>query len=233
MKQDGRFAFLYNPLFRVISTWVFWLVGASLVILIILSVYGFDLAKALEVLGEKRYLRVYVEIVSAGLLPLVLTLICKDDPTRYGLCSKGLAKSLLLSVLFVSASYGLLFLSTGQLRDFAASSFHLNFPWNLWYAALGVFAYGPLEVFFVIWLIENTDRIFKREKARVSRGLILTSVLIGLLHILTTQNVINTLVGVIFFLLGLIYKHTKNSIGPMVYWTLWNGAWDYVAILWS
>lgn len=233
MKQDGRFAFLSNPVFRVIATWVWFFVGAALVVLIILAVHGLDLAKALEVLGEKPYLRVYIEIVSAGLLPLVFTLFCKDDPKMYGLGMKGLVKSLLLSGLFVSASYGLLFLSTGQLRDFAAPSFHLNLPWNLWYAALGVFAYGPLEVFFVIWLITNTDRIFKSEKARVSQGLIVTSVLFGLLHILTTQNIINTLVGVIFFLLGLIYKHTKNSVGPMVYWTLWNGAWEYVAILWS
>lgn len=51
-------------------------------------------------------------------------------------------------------------------------SFQLGFPWNLWYVALGVFAWGPLEVFFVAWLIANTDRIFKSESKTVSWALL-------------------------------------------------------------
>lgn len=231
MKQDGRFAFLYNPVFRVITTWVWWLVGAMLVVLIILAVYGFDLA----VLGEKRYLVVYVEIVSAGLLPLVFTLICKDDSTQYGLGRKGLAKSLLLSSLCVAAFYGLAFLSTDQLMSVDSPSFHLNFPWDLWYVALGVFAWGPLEVFFVMWLVANTDRVFKSENRTMSWGLIVTVVIFGTVHILTTQSIYTAFyVGTIFFVLGLIYKYTKNSIGPMIAWTLINGQiWFIVQILWS
>ena len=231
MKQDGRFAFLYNPAFRVITTWVWWLVGAMLVVLIILAVYGFDLA----VLREKRYLVVYVEIVSAGLLPLVFTLICKDDPTQYGLGRKGLVKSLLLSSLCVAAFYGLAFLSTGQLMSVDSPSFHLNFPWNLWYVALGVFAWGPLEVFFVMWLVANTDRVFKSENRTMSWGLIITVVTFGMVHILTTQSIYTAFyVGTFFFVVGLIYKYTKNSIGPMIAWTLINGQiWFIVQILWS
>lgn len=235
MKQDGRFAFLYNPVFRVIITWVWFLVGAALVIMIILAVYGFDLATALEVLGEKRYLAVYIEIVSVGLLPVVFTLICKDDPTRYGLGRKGLAKSLLLSGLFVAVLFGFAFLSRGQLMSGVETpKFHLNLPWNLWYVTLGVFAYGPLEVFFVMWLVANTDRILKSKNRTISLGLIVTVVIFAIVHILTTSIYNAFYTGSIFFVLGLIYKHTKNPIGPMVAWTLINGTiWFYVQMLWT
>ncbi len=102
-------------------------------------------------------------------------------------------------------------------------------------AVIVVFAYGPLEVFFVTWLITNTDRIFKSENARVSWGLIVTVLLFGLLHILVTQSLANALhVAVTFFLLGLIYKYTGNSIGPMAAWTLINGqVWFLAQLLWS
>ena len=235
MKKDGRFAFLYNPVFRVITTWVWFLVGAALVILIILAVYGLDLATALEVLWEKRYLAAYIEIVSVGLLPVVFTLICKDDPTQYGLGRKGLAKSLLLSGLCVAGLFGFAFLSRGQLMSgIEPPNFHLNFPWDLWYVALGVFAWGPLEVFFVTWLITNTDQIFKNENRTMSWGLILTVVIFGMTHILTTSIYNAFYTGWIFFVLGLIYKYTKNSIGPMIAWTVINGQiWFIVQILWS
>jgi membrane protease YdiL (CAAX protease family) len=235
MKQDGRFAFLYNHVFRVITTWVWFLVGAMLVVLVILAVYGFDLAKALEVLRENRYLAVYIEIVSVGLLPLVFTLICKDHPTQYGLSRKGLAKSLLLSGLCVTGLFGFAFLSRGQLMSgIEPPNFNLNFPWNLWYVALGVFAWGPLEVFFVMWLVTNTDRIFKSENKTMSWGLIVTVVIFGMAHILTTSIYNAFYTATIFLVLGLIYKYTKNSIGPMIAWTLINGQiWFIVQILWS
>jgi len=230
MKQDGRLAFLYNPVFRVTTTWIWFLVGAALVMLIILAVYGLDLAKALEALQEKRYLAVYIEIVSVGLLPLVYTLICKDQPTQYGLSRKGLAKSLLLSGLFAAVLFGFAFLSRGQLMSgIEPPNFNLNFPWNLWYVALGVFAWGPLEVFFVMWLVTNTDRIFKSENKTMSWGLIVTIVIFGMAHILTTSIYNAFYTATIFLVLGLIYKYTKNSIGSMIAWTLINGQIWFIA----
>ncbi len=237
MRQNKRSAIWYNPIFRVVTTWLWFIVGAILVILIILTVYGINFAKAMEILGERRYLAVYVEIVSVGLLPVVFTLICRDDLMLYGLGRKGLAKSLLLSGLFAVVLFGIGFLTRGQLMTGLSPSPHLDFPWNIWHVTLGVFAYGPLEVFFVIWLIANTDRIFKSENKIVSRGLIITAVIFGLLHIFSSpaagiSNAFYT--GGIFLVLGLIYKYTKNSIGPMIAWTLINGQiWYIVKILWS
>ena len=87
MRQNKRSAIWYNPIFRVVTTWLWFIIGAALVILIILAVYGINFEKAMEILGERRYLAVYIEIVSAGLLPVVFTLICRDDLMLYGLGS--------------------------------------------------------------------------------------------------------------------------------------------------
>ncbi len=230
MKQNERFAIIHSPVFQVLATWIWVFVGGALTALIILIVLGIDLASALKVLGNKRYLAVYIEIVSVGLLPVVFTLIFRNDSTQYGLSRKELAKSLKLSALFTVALFGFALLTRGQLMTGDSPSFHLNFPWNLWYTVLGIFAYGPLEVFFVMWLVTNTDRIFKSENRTLSWGLIVTVVIFGIAHILITQSIYNAFyTSAIFFMLGLIYKYTGNSIGPMIAWTLINGQVWFIA----
>ena len=232
MKQNKQFTFAYDPLFRVIATWIWFFVGAALTVLIILAIQGVPLASASEVLaGERVYLAVYIEIVSVGLLPLLFTLICKDELAQYGLARQGLAKSLLLSSLFVVLMFGFGYLMTGRLMTDSRPTLHLGFPWNLWYALLGIIAWGPLEVFFFVWLIVNTDKMFKSRIKAIPWGLIVTVLLFALTHILTTdvRNAIYT--GAIFLVLGLIYKYTRNAIGPMIAWTLINGQVWYIARL--
>lgn len=232
MKQNNRFTIAYNPLFRVIATWVWFFVGAALTVLIILAIQGVQLASASEVLaGERAYLVVYVEIVSVGLLPLLFTLFCRDELAQYGLARQGLAKSLLLSSLFVVVMFGFGYLMTGRLMTDSRPTLHLGFPWNLWYALLGIIAWGPLEVFFFVWLVVNTDNIFKSRIKAIPWGLIVTVLLFALMHILTTdvRNAIYT--GAIFLVLGLIYTYTRNVIGPMIAWALINGQVWYIARL--
>ncbi len=53
MRQDGRFAFLCNPASDIITTWAWFSVGEASVMQILLAVYGFNLAAALAVSGEK------------------------------------------------------------------------------------------------------------------------------------------------------------------------------------
>ena len=235
MKQNKLFTILHSPVFQVIATWIWVLVGGAITALIILLVNGVDLSSAPKILGEKQYLATYIEIVSVGLLPVMFSLICKDDPAQYGFSRKGLVKSLILSGLFVIAAlFGYAFLTNGQLMSGLSPGYHLDFPWNLWYAVLGIFAYGPLEVFFFMWLVTNTDRIFKSENRTLSRGLLVTVVIFGITHILIT-NIYNAFyTSAIFFILGLIYKYTRNSIGPMIAWTLINGqVWWVAQMLWS
>ena len=232
MKQNLQFSLAYNPLFRVIATWVWFFVGAALTVLIILAIQGAQLAEASEVLSEKKaYLTVYVEIVSVGLLPLLFTLVCRDVPAQYGLARQGLAKSLLLSSLFVVVMFGFGYLMRGRLMTESRPALHLGFPWNLWYALLGIIAWGPLEVFFFVWLVVNTDAIFKSRMRAAPWGLILTVLVFALIHIITTNTSNAMYTGAIFLVLGLIHKYTQNSVGPMIAWTLINGQVWYIARL--
>jgi membrane protease YdiL (CAAX protease family) len=83
-----------------------------------------------------------------------------------------------------------------------------------------------------VWLIVQTDRIFRSERTFISWGLLITIALFALLHLLTTQSVENALrVAAIFFALGLIFKSTRNAIGPMLAWTLLNGQVWFLAQL--
>jgi membrane protease YdiL (CAAX protease family) len=76
--------------------------------------------------------------------------------------------------------------------------------------------------------------MFKSKRTSISWSLIVTVLLFGLLHVLVTQSLANALyVAVTFFLFGLIYTSTGNSIGPMIAWTVINGqVWFLAQLLW-
>ena len=130
-------------------------------------------------------------------------------------------KSLLLSSILVAVKPTPRLLGEG----FKFTSFNLPFPLNLWYAFLGVFTYGPLEVFFVIWLIVNMDRILGTLERKISAGLVVTVLVFELSHVIfATGGILNAItVTITFFILGLIFKYTGNSIGSMIAWTPTNG----------
>ncbi len=88
----------------VVVTWVWVLVGSLLTVLVIGVVEGagLSLCLALGVFYSKPYLASYAEIVGVGLLPLVLSVVCRDDPGAYGLGRKGVFLSLLLSLGFAA-----------------------------------------------------------------------------------------------------------------------------------
>lgn len=166
-----------------------------------------------------------------GLLPLVISLACRDDPAEYGLTRKGLRESLLLSLLFVGVMFGYAYLTRGALMTDDRPPLALGFPANLWYGILGIIAWGPLEVFFVVWLIANTDRLLKDTNHLFSWGLPLTVVIFGALHVVTTDIPNALYTAFIFLVLGLITRRTGNAIGPMLAWTLVNGQVWYIARL--
>jgi hypothetical protein len=96
---------------------------------------------------------------------------------------------------------------------------------NALFAGLGLAAYGPLEVFFVMWLIHNTDRIFKTESKTWTWGLFITIVVYGLLHSFS-QGAYALVLAAKMLALGLVFKSTRNSIGPMLAFMLMNDyAW--------
>jgi len=229
MNEKASHSLTRRPLFRVAITWFWDIPGAALtallIVLLLMTIYHVGFSEGLTSLQESPYLLSYAEIVSTGLLPLILTVYCKEKFSYYGIKTKGLLRAVAYSLPLVVVILLLNYFTPGQ-KMWEVESFHLTFPWNIWYAAIGVFAYGPLEVFFVTWLIRNTDNLLHSSSRVLSKGLVITVILFGLLHVITspTAGLANALrVMAEFFILGLIFKATGNVIGPMIAWSLING----------
>ena len=229
--QESKQSKLTNPLLRVISMWIWWFVGAAATAVAIIFLTGNSLSNYSAILSEHRHLVVYIEIVSVGLLPILYTIICKDDLRRYGLQRQSWRKGLVLSLLYVLFMYGVGYLVTGQIMSDSRPAITVAVPWSIFYGLLSIFAWGPLEVFFVVWLIDNTDAIFGSRDKVFSWGLVITVVIFGLTHILTTDLFNATYTSFVFLILGLIFKTTRSSYGPMLAWTLINGQVWFMAHL--
>ncbi len=229
-EKAKRSSILYDPKFRVIFTWIWFIVGPILTILTIILILGESIAGLRQAFSARPYITTYVEIVGVGLVPAIFTLLAREKLAEYGIRVKGLVASLLLSAAVVAIWMGVSFFTTGQLVGYGTADFQISPPWNYFYGILGIFAYGPLEVFFFVWLVTNTDRIGQGAQSVLSRGLIITLIIFSLMHILTTQHVETAFyIAVVFSALGLIYRRTQNSIGPMIAWTLINGQVWYLA----
>lgn len=231
MSLNEKKGLLHNAWFRVIFTWLWMLVIGILLMPTISAIYGYGFTFS-SVLSEHRYLNVFMMLIPTGIIPPLLALMSKDDPAAYGLTRKNMGKSLLLSLALVVVIYVLKYAFLKQLIP-GPPDFHLNFPWNGLYIIFGILAWGPLEVFFLIWLMVNTDRLFRPSKRVISWGVIITATVYGLLHVSTNPNLFNTLhVFLSFFGIGLIFRYTRNVIGPMLGWTIINGQiWIIVQLL--
>jgi membrane protease YdiL (CAAX protease family) len=99
---------------------------------------------------------------------------------------------------------------------------------------LGIFAYGPLEMFFFVWLVRNTEQAFQGKRGSPLGSLAAMAVFYGWLHFIYQGFAAGLLVSMLFFMLGLIFQRTKNIVGPMIAWTLLNGQTLFLAsMLWS
>ena len=191
-------------------------VGALIAVSILAYIYG---EPASSLLYSKPYLSSYVQMIGLG-FPLMASLVCGDDPRLYGLRREGLAKSMALSAapaLALRVLWGI---------PPSVKGYGLAFPFNILYALLAVAAYGPLEVFFAVWLIVNTDKVIKTGRRTLSPGLLATTLTFGLIHLVTAPrgglpNAVT--VAIEFTALGLVFKYSGNSVGPMAAWTLING----------
>lgn len=211
-----------SPFFRVSLTWFWMLIGPFVVALTAASVSGIGIQGFIEYVESHRSLMVYLEIISVGVIPILFTTLSGEKVSMYGVKREGFGESLVSSVLFVSVVYGVSYFLGGQLVSFQFPNLQLIFPWNLWYTFLGLIAYGPLEVYFIVWLIDNSDQVFE-SKGILSLGLIVTVAAFAFLHILTTKSLINSVnIVIIFLFFGLVYRYTGNSLGPMIAWTLVN-----------
>lgn len=215
---------LSSPLFRVSITWL-WLAVPMILLRISPS--------TAHRLSRHPYFSSYFEILLAGLIPVLFTIFGREKWSRYGLTRKGFAKSFASSLVFVAIGYTFSRLSTGHWMSFGTLVSNMSFPAKAFYALLGIFAYGPLEIFFFVWLVSNTEQVFQSKSGSFLLSLAVTAILYGLLHFIFQGFFALLEVSVIFFVLGLIFRWTKNSIGPMIAWTLLNRQpWFLASLLW-
>jgi hypothetical protein len=233
---------LQRPLVRLVTVWGWTLVGPLLLGGVVLLVLHTDLTTARRLYAARPYLAVYFEFVSAGLLPLLYTLVGRESLARYGLRRTGGLASLLLAGLVGLVAVGITW-GRGASLPFllAPPALALSLAGQVWYAVSGVVVYGPLEVFFFLWVVVQTGDLFASARARaVVSGwarlpweVVLMALLFGGLHLLTTQSVTTAVqVGLLFAAFGLVFQATRNAVGPMLVWTVLNGqVWFFVALL--
>ncbi len=218
--------------------WAWMFVGSILSLLVISYVEArvFSMTTALNILALKPYLSVYVEIIAVGILPVVISIFCGDKAYIYGLSRKNLVKSLMLSLLFTVAILSIR-VASGSGFKIKVAGFGLERMLGLLYAVLGIIAYGPLETFFVAWLLVNTEialREYRRgRKLILTKSLFITTIAYGLAHIILSPKggIVNAIsVAVTFTVLMGIFKYTENLVGPMVAWTAINGYIPYLVL---
>jgi hypothetical protein len=215
---------LPNPLVRVSITWL-WIA--------IFTVFLRVSPATVHRLFPHPYLSSYLEILFVGLIPALFTIFGRERWSRYGLTGQGLAKSLVCSLAYVAVAYSFSGLTAGHWTSSYTLVSSLSVPAKVYYALLGIFAYGPLEMFFFVWLVSNTEQAFRSKSGSFLLSLTVTAILYGLLHSIF-HGFSAALVGVPFFVLGLIFRWTKNSIGPMIAWTWLNQqVWFLASLLWS
>ncbi len=211
-------------LLKVSATWVWLLFGPAVMVSILSSLWGTKIEQTLQrlyiILGKQPYLTSFIEIVFVGLLPLIFTIAGREDLRRYGFRRKGLVKSIVLSTPIATA--------ITLVRGIQLKSYNIPFPQNMFYSALTLLAYGPLETFFVVWLIENTETLMDSEK-KISDALLLVVSIYGLSHAfcITCLNiavaVLNALIVTLVLLaLTAIYRYTGNIYGFILAWTIIN-----------
>lgn len=225
MESELKKSFLLSPKFQVSATWLWNLLGTFVISAFVAVALPRNIALDRSALTQRPSLAlipIFSEIILVGLLPVIFSILRKDKAIEYGITDKDLFMSLVLSAGVVLVYFAYLSLRAGHLMtSVQLPGIRQPAIVNIFFAFLAFVAYGPLEIFFVVWLIHNTDRIFKTEAKTWSLGLLLTIVIYGLLH--SFSQGANTLVlSAEMLAFGLIFKRTGNAIGPMLAFTFMN-----------
>lgn len=216
---------------RVLITWSWCIVGPAVLAALALALTRGNLSVAGAAYSARPYLSSFIELTVAGLVPLAWTVLAREPPGSYGLRRHRLIRSLALSAPVVAVVFAIRALSTGRLLDLAPIAVQLPAAAALAYALFGVLVYGPVEAFFVVWLVRNSDAGWPSPRL-LSPGLVVTVGLFGVLHLAVTRSGLNAaLVTVAFAGLMLAYKSTGNSWGALVGWTVANTQVWYLAQL--
>ncbi len=175
-----------------------------------------------------------LEFSCVGVLAVVFALVARDRRETFGLNRRGLPMSLLfgggLVLLQATLRYALGEAPFGVTLLEMAQSLAQPFPANVGFALFTALAYGPLEVFYIVFLVVRADQGLRPSRRKIlSNGTLLGVGLWASVHV-TNAVFVGLVAGlervVEAFVVGLvlmaIFKYTTCSVGPMVYWTVSN-----------
>jgi hypothetical protein len=205
-------------LLDVSINWLFTLMVLPLTLIILIENFGLGFV-------TNDYVRLILEFVFVGMLPLIIVVVRREKWGDYGLTfanwKKSVSYGLLLAMPFiVIKSYAYFF------------SDYSGWSWSLHPLLLSFYlpVYGPLEAFFVVFSVYKIDRGLSCERL-ISKGLIFSSILFGLMHAINylwypnlTSVLRNYVLGNIIpaLFIGLTYKKTNSILGSWFFWTFVN-----------
>lgn len=151
------------------GNWLFTLLFLPLTLIFLTQNFGLE-----SVIND--YVKLILEFVFIGLLPLIILFVRKESWKDYGFTlmswEKSIAYGLILAAPFlIIRGYAYLFL------DYSGWSWNLSPLLFLPY----LLVYGPLEAFFIVFSVYKIDKGLSCERL-ISKGLILSSILFGLIH---------------------------------------------------
>jgi len=207
-----------SMLVDVIGNWLFTLIILPLTLIFLIRNFGLEFV-------TNDYVKLILEFVFVGMFPLIVVLARREKWEDYGFtlvnCRKSVVYGLTLAAPFmILRVYAYLFLG------------YVGWSWNLnpllFLPVLVV--YGPLEAFFVIFSVYKMDKGLS-SKRLVSIGLIFSSILFGLMHIINyiwypdimlilRNYVLGNIIPALF--IGLIFKKSNSIVGPALFWSLLN-----------
>jgi hypothetical protein len=171
------------------------------------------------------YVKLILEFVFIGMLPLIIIFARKESWKDYGFTlmnwKKSVAYGLILAIPFlIIRGYAYLFM------DYSGWSWNLSPLLFLPY----LLVYGPLEAFFIVFSVYKIDKGLLCEKL-VSKGLILSSILFSLIHavnyisypdvtLILRNYVLGNFIPALF--VGFIFKKSNSIVGSSLFWILLN-----------
>ncbi len=200
------------------GNWLFTLLLLPLTSVLLIRNFGLEFVTS-------NYVKLTLEFIFIGMLPLMILVARRESWKNYGFTlvnwRKSIAYGLIFAAPFLSIRvYAYLFLN------------YVGWSWNLSPLMFLPFLliYGPLEAFFIVFSVYKIDRGLSCEKM-ISKGLIFSSVLFGLIHavnyifypnvtLIMTNYVLGNIIPALF--VGLIFKKSNSILGSALFWSLLN-----------
>lgn len=198
--------------------WAFALLFLPLTLFFLIQNFGLEFV-------TNDYVGLILEFVFVGMVPLLIVLIRRESWKNYGFTLTSWRKSICYGLAFISPI--LLFKIYAYFNlGYVGWSWSLSPPMFLAYLPI----YGPLEAFFIVFSVHKLDSGLS-SSGLFSKGLILTSILFGLMHVanyllhpnlslILAGYVIGNIIPALF--VGLIFKKSKSILGSCLFWTVLN-----------